>query len=196
MDRLQRSVRVSVLLFDVFCVLFTCTIMQTLWSVQCSQLTEYVVVFAMSCSFRLGVLGVTLYIPDSLARQACDVGIHCFQLMWWVFGMHTLWQDTECSPHNRPLFLVVVSFLSANVFLTFMQTLPYLSRVFYKASLYKTAVFSGNVDEPCAICLDAFNLGDGLIVLRCRHYFHTVCIQPWFEAHVTCPTCRSVLQLV
>jgi hypothetical protein len=49
-------------------------------------------------------------------------------------------------------------------------------------------------DEVCSVCLEPF--GEGEIVRelpRCRHLFHTECIDMWLYSHTTCPMCRSVI---
>lgn len=46
-------------------------------------------------------------------------------------------------------------------------------------------------DDNCAICQDPIEEGQEVCTLNyCVHTFHQECIQPWFENHVTCPTCR------
>ena len=43
----------------------------------------------------------------------------------------------------------------------------------------------------CVICFDTFQDGDRLLVLPCKHEFHTTCAGPWFDGHQTCPSCRA-----
>lgn len=46
-------------------------------------------------------------------------------------------------------------------------------------------------DDNCAICQDPIEEGQEVCTLNyCVHTFHQDCIRPWFENHVTCPTCR------
>ena len=45
--------------------------------------------------------------------------------------------------------------------------------------------------SECSICLDAFADGDEIIILLvCRHIYHTHCITSWFTSHSHCPLCR------
>lgn len=54
---------------------------------------------------------------------------------------------------------------------------------------------SGGGGLECAVCLTAFDDGDELRLLpQCSHAFHTDCIGPWLEDHVTCPLCRANLE--
>lgn len=46
-------------------------------------------------------------------------------------------------------------------------------------------------DDNCAVCQDPIEEGQEVCTLNyCVHTFHQDCIRPWFENHVTCPTCR------
>lgn len=51
------------------------------------------------------------------------------------------------------------------------------------------------VDESCSICLAEFQDEDIVSQLsRCRHVFHTCCIESWLhQDQFTCPLCRSNL---
>lgn len=48
----------------------------------------------------------------------------------------------------------------------------------------------------CSICLEFVYLGDGSIVKKCRHIFHTHCLIPWLhsKSSPTCPCCRHPIQ--
>lgn len=43
----------------------------------------------------------------------------------------------------------------------------------------------------CAICLDNLDPQQRALRLPCGNLFHMSCVAPWFNAHSTCPTCRS-----
>jgi hypothetical protein len=44
----------------------------------------------------------------------------------------------------------------------------------------------------CSVCLGAFQHGESVRLLpACLHLFHVECIDPWLDAHSTCPICRS-----
>ncbi|EPY50992.1 RNF family protein [Schizosaccharomyces cryophilus OY26] len=46
----------------------------------------------------------------------------------------------------------------------------------------------------CVICLEAFNRGDKVIALPCKHEFHRNCISKWVvDYRHTCPTCNAIV---
>ncbi|CAI6090555.1 unnamed protein product [Clonostachys chloroleuca] len=47
--------------------------------------------------------------------------------------------------------------------------------------------------EVCAICIDVIEDQDDVRRLKCKHVFHTSCIDSWFQKrHVDCPLCKSI----
>jgi len=44
-------------------------------------------------------------------------------------------------------------------------------------------------DAECCICLEAYELGDELRLLSCKHHFHQPCADEWFKIIATCPLC-------
>ncbi|RVX72963.1 hypothetical protein B0A52_03316 [Exophiala mesophila] len=54
----------------------------------------------------------------------------------------------------------------------------------------ETTVFAKD-DKICALCMDTFSVGQKVRLLRCDHYFHPDCIDPWLlNMSSTCPLCR------
>ncbi|KAG9141761.1 hypothetical protein Leryth_018147 [Lithospermum erythrorhizon] len=58
--------------------------------------------------------------------------------------------------------------------------------------------FKGNAKDDlpsnieCAVCLGEFEEGEWLKSLpNCSHVFHVACIDTWFQAHSSCPLCRT-----
>ena len=50
----------------------------------------------------------------------------------------------------------------------------------------------GEEAATCSVCLGAFLVGETVRLLPvCLHLYHVECIDPWLDAHSTCPICRS-----
>ncbi|CAF2114937.1 unnamed protein product [Rotaria magnacalcarata] len=46
-------------------------------------------------------------------------------------------------------------------------------------------------DDKCAVCLSEYIGGEKLKHLRCKHFFHSECIDPWLKTSTRCPICRG-----
>mmetsp|Transcript_23107 Transcript_23107/g.54619 ORF Transcript_23107/g.54619 Transcript_23107/m.54619 type:complete len:180 (-) Transcript_23107:448-987(-) len=50
-------------------------------------------------------------------------------------------------------------------------------------------------NSNCSICLQSFEIGEHIAVAcRCKHTFHSVCLQQWIQKSYTCPYCRQDLE--
>ncbi|MCO5556994.1 hypothetical protein L7F22_010549 [Adiantum nelumboides] len=57
-------------------------------------------------------------------------------------------------------------------------------------------VEDGNSCTECAVCLSLFEEKDIVRILpKCKHVFHLLCIDKWFESHANCPLCRERITL-
>ena len=50
---------------------------------------------------------------------------------------------------------------------------------------------AANADEVCAICFDAFHVGETVAQLPCGHRYHANCVGAWLKNATTCPGCRA-----
>ncbi|CBK22348.2 uncharacterized protein [Blastocystis hominis] len=84
--------------------------------------------------------------------------------------------------------------------LTFFSTLGEKCKKYHRQNYVKqikvTRFHTKNVDpesQPtCAICLSDFKEHDPIKTLRCGHFFHSVCIDPWLiNEKALCPVCRQ-----
>ena len=54
----------------------------------------------------------------------------------------------------------------------------------------------GASSAECSICLERCgDSGDGLIQLRCRHIFHSACLERWLRSRADCPYCRATVRV-
>lgn len=52
--------------------------------------------------------------------------------------------------------------------------------------------FVGEGGDTCVICLDVLEDNDRIRVLRCFHYFHQICLDPWLTCRRgECPLCKA-----
>mmetsp|Transcript_58768 Transcript_58768/g.108471 ORF Transcript_58768/g.108471 Transcript_58768/m.108471 type:complete len:698 (+) Transcript_58768:76-2169(+) len=51
----------------------------------------------------------------------------------------------------------------------------------------------GTDQSDCVVCLGEFQEGDSIRVLRCRHVFHSQCVDEWLSRETHCPLCRESL---
>ncbi|KNA20512.1 hypothetical protein SOVF_051670 [Spinacia oleracea] len=59
-------------------------------------------------------------------------------------------------------------------------------------TIYRIATSVMSTD--CMICLGEFTEGENIKVLpKCKHGYHSKCIDTWLLSHSTCPTCRQSL---
>ncbi|PAN23826.1 hypothetical protein PAHAL_4G121300 [Panicum hallii] len=62
----------------------------------------------------------------------------------------------------------------------------------YDRSVRHNVTGSGEEAATCSVCLGAFQTGETVRLLPvCLHLYHVECIDPWLDAHATCPICRS-----
>jgi E3 ubiquitin-protein ligase RNF13 len=49
---------------------------------------------------------------------------------------------------------------------------------------------AGGTRAACAVCLCAYELGEKVAVLPCRHRYHAQCVKQWLANRVSCPVCK------
>jgi E3 ubiquitin-protein ligase ATL41 len=57
--------------------------------------------------------------------------------------------------------------------------------------IHKLEEIDMNEEAVCSICLD--NIGRGISLPTCKHFFHKECITKWMEQASTCPYCRAII---
>lgn len=55
----------------------------------------------------------------------------------------------------------------------------------------KSAKQKSSEEDLCTICMVEYETHDNIMTLKCKHHFHTECIQKWFKTgNSECPLCR------
>ena len=49
-------------------------------------------------------------------------------------------------------------------------------------------------ENSCPVCKEDFIVGNKMMDLPCKHYFHEDCLMPWLNQHDSCPICRYELK--
>ena len=49
--------------------------------------------------------------------------------------------------------------------------------------------------EECSICLDKYLPKQKTIILECGHKYHTQCITQWLLKDLSCPDCRTIIEI-
>ena len=49
------------------------------------------------------------------------------------------------------------------------------------------------IHQECLICLEEFNEGETVSLIKCGHMYHTQCVYSWFVNSKTCPLCDQEL---
>ena len=53
---------------------------------------------------------------------------------------------------------------------------------------------SSKINSSCMICMDEFKDDDKVLDIKCKHNFHTKCINEWLSKHSNkCPICKTEL---
>ncbi|KAI0516734.1 hypothetical protein F5B22DRAFT_178436 [Xylaria bambusicola] len=55
------------------------------------------------------------------------------------------------------------------------------------------AMLGPELKGECTICIDEVKVGDEVVVLPCRHWFHEECASLWLKQHNSCPVCRAAI---
>lgn len=45
--------------------------------------------------------------------------------------------------------------------------------------------------DICSVCYSDYTFGDELVILKCNHMFHKLCISKWLDQNGRCPICKS-----
>ena len=50
--------------------------------------------------------------------------------------------------------------------------------------IYTKSCTNIQADDKCAVCLSEYISGEKLKHLRCKHFFHSECIDPWLKVRI------------
>ena len=56
-------------------------------------------------------------------------------------------------------------------------------------------IMKDNINNTCSICYQKLENIEDMIVTKCKHVFHKICLNIWFEKKSKCPLCRRFIYL-
>ena len=62
---------------------------------------------------------------------------------------------------------------------------------FQKLDREKYSIALGLTTDNCVICMEDFEMDLEIVILQCRHGFHTDCIGSWLKKSELCPLCKA-----
>jgi DNA-directed RNA polymerase subunit RPC12/RpoP len=73
------------------------------------------------------------------------------------------------------------------------QTSPTDPEVIQRIPMVRVTESVKRLCPSCTICQEELKTGERVKKLRCSHFYHDLCIEPWLSAKNTCPVCREVV---
>ncbi|KAI5866652.1 hypothetical protein GGS23DRAFT_281224 [Durotheca rogersii] len=135
----------------------------------------------------LGGVNPTPADPDT--RQPPDFSRMLGHLMMTMFDPHTMHGDAVYS--QEALDRIITNLMEANP----QSNAPAPASEEAIATLPKKKLneqmLGSELKGECTICIDDMAVGDEVVVLPCRHWFHEECVVLWLKQHNTCPICRA-----
>ena len=99
----------------------------------------------------------------------------------------------EAAPHG-PTFTAVVPRATMPTLLALVFYMLH-SRTYVRGetrrAMFTRRRVSRAVEDECAICYAAYELGSYQAHMRCGHFFHSRCLTKWLQRSHTCPVCRA-----
>lgn len=125
------------------------------------------------------------------ASRPMDIGTALNQLLASIVNPSTIHGDAVYS--QEALDRIITNLMEANP----QSNAPPPATENAIASLPKRKLdeemLGPELKGECTICIDEVEVGDEVIVLPCRHWFHEECASLWLKQHNSCPVCRAAI---
>ncbi|KAL9231379.1 hypothetical protein vseg_006615 [Gypsophila vaccaria] len=111
-------------------------------------------------------------------------------------GGYEMYYDDGGSSGLRPLPTSVSEFLLGSGFDRLLDQLSQIEITGVGTAASKTAIESMptvlivETESYCAVCKEAFAVGENAREMPCQHVYHEDCIVPWLNLRNSCPVCR------
>ena len=115
---------------------------------------------------------------ESFVGQSCELPVTFVSKPHWLLRNGT----SVSMSYIRIEDVVVTITLGATIVFVFIACVVYGIRSWLYCSL--------RLNYPCSICLENFSMTHDITALKCKHAFHTKCINTWFKTSTRCPLCN------
>lgn len=51
------------------------------------------------------------------------------------------------------------------------------------------------MDNPCPICWSQLEVGNEYLKMKCKHHYHTACLEEWLKKKSSCPMCNAEIKV-
>ena len=114
--------------------------------------------------------------------------------------------DYNVEDDNGPYLFYTLAFslLACSIYSTISKACGNCSKSYRrykkKNALYNYLLMNENEEymesiEECSICLDKYLPKQKTIILDCGHKYHTQCITQWLLKDLSCPDCRTIIEI-
>ncbi|XP_072968524.1 E3 ubiquitin ligase BIG BROTHER-related-like [Typha angustifolia] len=96
------------------------------------------------------------------------------------------WQEVDPDEYSYEELVALGEIIGTETRGLSADTIASLPSIHYKAQ----NVQDGNTDQ-CVICRVEYEEGESLVVLSCKHTYHSECINKWLQINKVCPMCST-----
>jgi hypothetical protein len=156
---------VTMLFANVFISFTFCMVALKLFFESCK--TKLTLASLVLCVYIVFICYIKIVTEIEQVLYVCIIGIYCIGFLASFF-----------------LFL-----LEKKPSRSYIPKFQIITEVYYEIKINSVNIRKFK-NEECCICCCHFQINDYRKYLQCNHFFHSNCINNWFEINASCPICR------